>query len=105
MNNQNNQLNLIFSAIFFIAGGALLLSPGIFPFFLTTTSWITAYIFFFLCSLYLAIRYIKKVSATDQKKFFIFHPLTIVTFLAYLLVLVSSVVFIGGIIALFRIIL
>jgi uncharacterized membrane protein SirB2 len=100
MNNQNNKLNLIFSAIFFIAGGTLLLSPGIFPFFLATTTWITAYLVFFLCSVYLGIRYIKKVTANDQKKFFIFHPLTITTFLAYLLVLASSVAFIGSIIAL-----
>ncbi|MFA5936667.1 MAG: hypothetical protein WC822_02180 [Candidatus Paceibacterota bacterium] len=100
MNNQNN--NLILSAIFFIAGGALLLSPGIFPFFFTTTAWITTYIFFFLCSVYLGIRYIKKATATDQKKFFIFHPLTIATFFAYLLVLTSSVAFIGSIITLFN---
>ena len=98
MNNQNNKLNLIFSAIFFIAGGALLLSPGIFPVLLTTTSWITTYIIFFLCSVYLGIRYIKKATATDQKKFFIFHPLTIATFLAYLLVLVSSFFIVSSII-------
>ena len=60
MNNQNNKLNLIFSVVFFVAGGALLLSPGIFPFLLTTTTWITAYLVFFLCSVYLGIRYIKK---------------------------------------------
>jgi len=95
-------MNLIFSAIFFIAGGALILNPGIFPFFFTTTTWITTYIFFFLCSVYLGIRYIKKTSVVDQKKFFIFHPLTITTFLAYLLVLISSIAFIGSIIALFN---
>jgi len=98
----NNQNNLTFSAIFFIAGGALLLSPGIFPFFLTTTSWITTYLVFFLGSVCLGVRYIKKATATDQKKLFIFHPLTITTFLAYLLVLISSVAFIGSIIALFN---
>ncbi|MFA6586238.1 MAG: hypothetical protein WCS86_03720 [Candidatus Paceibacterota bacterium] len=104
MNNQNNKLNLIFSAIFFIVGGALILSPGIriLPFLFTTATWITAYLIFFLGSAYLAIRYIKKASVTDQKKFFIFHPLTITTSLAYLLVLISSVAFIGSIIALFN---
>jgi hypothetical protein len=102
MNNQNNKLNLILSAIFFIAGGALLLSPGIFPFLLTTTTWISAYIVLFFCSVYLGIRYIKKATAADQKKFFIFHPLTIATFLAYLLVLASSLAFIVSIIALFN---
>jgi hypothetical protein len=102
MNNQNNKLNLIFSAIFFIAGGALLLSPGILPFFLTTTTWIIAYLYFFLGSVYLGIRYIKKALVADQKKFFIFHPLTVATFSAYLLVLISSVSFIIGIIALFN---
>lgn len=105
MNNQNNKLNLIFSAIFFIAGGALILSPGIFPFLLTTTTWITAYLVLFFCSVYLGILYIKKAFATDQKKFFIFHPLTITTFLAYLLVLVSSVAFVVSTVALFNLIL
>lgn len=99
MNNQNNKLNLIFSAIFFIAGGALLLNPGIFPFFFTTNTWIITYLLFFLASLCLGIRYIKKASIADQKKLFIFRPLTITTFLAYLLVLASSVSFIGSIIA------
>jgi len=102
MNNQNNNLNLILSAIFFVAGGALLLSPGIFPFFFTTGTWITTYIFFFLGSVYLGIRYIIKAPTADQKKFFIFHPLTITTFLAYLLVFASSVSFIISIIALFN---
>ena len=102
MNNQNNKMNLIFSAIFFIVGSVLLLSPGIFPFLFTTTTWITTYLVFFLGSVYLGIRYIKKASMTDQKKFFIFHPLTITTSLAYLLVLVSSIAFIVSIIALFN---
>src|ERR1035437_2058274 len=102
MSNQNNKLNLILSATFFIAGGALLLSPGIFPFFLTTTSWTTLYLVFFLSSVYLGIRYIKKASVDNQKKFFIFQSLTIATFLAYLLVLVSSVSFVISVIALFN---
>jgi hypothetical protein len=102
MNNLNNKLNLILSAIFFITGGALLLSPGIFPFFFTTTTWMIAYLCFFLGSVYLGIRYIKKAPVADQKKFFIFHPLTISTSLAYLLVLVSSIAFIVSIIALFN---
>jgi uncharacterized membrane protein SirB2 len=102
MDNQNNKLNLILSAIFFIAGGALILSPGIFPFFLTTATWIITYLVFFFCSIYLGIRYIKKAPANYQGKFFIFHPLTITTFLAYLLVLISSIAFIGSMIALFN---
>jgi uncharacterized membrane protein SirB2 len=76
----NNQNNLTFSAGFFIAGGALLLNPGIFPFFLTTTTWMIACLLFFLFSVYLGIRYIKKAPTADQKKFFIFYPLTITTF-------------------------
>jgi uncharacterized membrane protein SirB2 len=103
MNNQNNKLNLILSAIFFVAGSALLLSPGIFPFLFTTATWMTTYLVCFLCSVYLGIRYIKKAPVADQKKFFIFHPLTVATFLAYLLVLISSVSFIIGIIALFNV--
>ena len=99
----NNQNNLTFSAIFFIAGGALLLSPGIFPFLLTTTTWITLYLVFFLCSVYLSIRYIKKATVNDQEKLFIFRPLTITIFFAYLLVLVSSVAFMGSVIALLNV--
>jgi len=98
MNNQNNKLNLIFSAVFFAAGGSLLLSPGIFPFLFTTATWMATYLVFFLCSAYLAIRYIKKASIADQNKFFIFHPLTIATFLAYLLILVSSFFIVSSII-------
>ncbi|MCK9186798.1 hypothetical protein M0P48_05195 [Candidatus Gracilibacteria bacterium] len=105
MNNQNNKLNLIFSAIFFVAGGALILNPGIFPFLFATATWMIAYLFLFLCSIYLGILYIKKAPVADQKKFFIFHPLTITIFLAYLLVLASSFLFIANIVELFRIIL
>ena len=103
MSNQNNKLNLIFSAIFFIAGGALLLNPGIFPFFFTTASWMITYLFFFLCSVYFGIRYVRKTPVADQKKLFSFYPLTITISLAYLLILVSSVVFIANIIELFRV--
>lgn len=98
----NNQNNLIFSAIFFIAGGALFLNPGIFPFFFTTTTWMTIYLVFFLCSAYLGIRYIKKAPVADQKKLFM-HPLTITTSLAYLLVLASSIAFIANVVELIRI--
>lgn len=98
----NNQNNLLFSSIFFVAGGALLLNPGILPFLFSTDTWIIAYLVFFLGSAYLSIRYIKKAPVADQKKFFIFHSLTIATSLAYLLVLVSSVAFIVSTIALFN---
>lgn len=101
MNNQNNKMNSIFSAISFLAGGTLLLSPGIFPFFFTTTTWIITYLLFFLCSVYLGIRYIKKAPVANQGEL-LNHPLTITTFLAYLLAIVSSVAFIGSIIALFN---
>ena len=87
----------------FIAGSALLLSPEIFPFFFTTATWMITYLFFFLCSTYLGIRYVKRATATDQKKLFSFYPLTLTTSLAYLLVLASSVIFIANIIELFRI--
>lgn len=99
--HMNNQNNLIFSAICFSVGGALLISPGIFPFF-TTATWLITYLFFFLYSIYLGIRYIKKVPMVDQKKFFS-HPLTITTSLAYLLILISSVIFMANIVELFRI--
>jgi hypothetical protein len=101
MINQNNKMNLIFSAIFFIAGGALLLNPGIFPVLLTTTSWITTYLIFFLGSVYLGIRYVKKAPVNIQGKFF--RSLTIATSLAYLLILSSSVAFIGSIVELFNV--
>ena len=103
MNSQNNKLNLIFSAMFFIVGGALLLNPGIFPFFFTTATWMIVYLSCFLCSAYLGIRYVGKAPVVDKKKFFRFYPLTLTTSLAYLLVLASSVIFIANIIELFRI--
>ena len=84
-------------------GGALILSPGIFPFFFTTATWMITYLIFFLGSVYLGIRYIKKAPVASQKKFFSFTQLTISTSLAYLLVLVSSVIFIANIVELFSI--
>lgn len=98
----NNQNNLILSAIFFIAGGALLLNPGIFPFFFTTATWMIAYLVFFLGSVYFGIRYIKKAPVANQRKFFK-HPLTFSTSLAYLLILASSVAFMANIVELLRI--
>ena len=89
----NNKLNLIFSAMFFIAGGAILLNPGIFRFLFTTASWITTYMFFFLCSVYLGIKYVRKAPIAEQKKFFDAS-------LAYLLVLISSFAFMISMMAL-----
>lgn len=102
MNNKNNKLNLIFSAVFFIAGGSLLLSPGIFPFLFTTATWMATYLVLFLCSVYLGVRYIKKATATNQNKLFIFCPLTITTSLAYFLVLVSSFFVVSTVIGFFN---
>jgi len=103
MNNQNNKMNLIFSAILFIVGGALFLSPGIFPFFFTTATWMIAYLSCFLCSAYLGIRYVRKVPIANKKKFFSFYPLTFTISLAYLLILASSFIFLANIVELFRI--
>ena len=123
MNNQNKwNKELLYSAVFCIAGIIIfLLHPfliiketfsvlpanvlkilfnlGIYSFFSTAT-WLVIFLFFFLCSIYLGILSIRKASSTSPRKFFGFFPLNFPTFLAYILILASSVGFVGIIIAL-----